>query len=341
MKLARHSTIALVLLLFSVSVSYSQAPALLSGEVSDARSGEPLPGAHVVLAGTTIGAATGADGSFTIREIPPGKYHVVASMVGYTPKEQLVEFAPGRHVTLSFELKEHTNELRGINVEARVDRAWQRAYESFQREMIGSDEYARQCKVLNPYILTFEREPDNLIATAPEPLIIENRALGYRITYLLKVFEYGETSRQNTIFWNGLPAFVEMTPASAEEAERWRKNRERAYQGTLQHFLWMLIHDPELSKSYQMVWSEGVKSGNQLRREEVLTSLDEGHWMLNAPSLTVYYKRHESTDLTFPWGPVPLEDDGTFFWPSGIQTKGEMGKHRLSRLLPRDYPRQP
>jgi hypothetical protein len=56
----------------------------ISGMVIDAATGEPLPGVNVYLEGTVIGAATDLDGYYVILNVPPGKYTLNSSMVGYT-----------------------------------------------------------------------------------------------------------------------------------------------------------------------------------------------------------------------------------------------------------------
>lgn len=53
------------------------------GKVTDAKTGEGLPGANVVLVGTKMGAATDMDGSFVIINVPVGTYSVQASMIGF------------------------------------------------------------------------------------------------------------------------------------------------------------------------------------------------------------------------------------------------------------------
>ena len=58
----------------------------IAGRVRDAKSGEALIGANVVLVGTTMGAATDLEGYYTILNIPPGKYTVIISSLGYTRK---------------------------------------------------------------------------------------------------------------------------------------------------------------------------------------------------------------------------------------------------------------
>ena len=53
------------------------------GTVRDAQTGEPLPGANVVLEGTQRGAVTDANGYYVILLVDPGMYTMKASMVGY------------------------------------------------------------------------------------------------------------------------------------------------------------------------------------------------------------------------------------------------------------------
>jgi hypothetical protein len=58
----------------------------LTGKVTDAATGTPIPGATVLLEGTTIGQATDAEGRYLIIGIPPGAYNLRFSSVGYTTK---------------------------------------------------------------------------------------------------------------------------------------------------------------------------------------------------------------------------------------------------------------
>ena len=56
----------------------------ISGTIINAESGEPLPGANVVIEGTTMGAATDPNGFYFILNVPPGYYTVNATMMGYS-----------------------------------------------------------------------------------------------------------------------------------------------------------------------------------------------------------------------------------------------------------------
>ncbi|HHJ52071.1 MAG TPA: TonB-dependent receptor [Caldithrix abyssi] len=59
----------------------------ITGRVTDANTGEPLVGANIIVKGTTMGAATDADGYFLIMNVPPGVYTIQAMYVGYDTKE--------------------------------------------------------------------------------------------------------------------------------------------------------------------------------------------------------------------------------------------------------------
>lgn len=58
----------------------------ISGTVTDSLSGETLPGVNVVISGTSQGAATSADGTYSISGVEPGVYDLQASFVGYRTK---------------------------------------------------------------------------------------------------------------------------------------------------------------------------------------------------------------------------------------------------------------
>ncbi len=55
----------------------------IAGRVLDAGTREPLPFVNVYLDSTRMGAATANDGSFLLRQVPPGKYRLRLSRLGY------------------------------------------------------------------------------------------------------------------------------------------------------------------------------------------------------------------------------------------------------------------
>ena len=58
----------------------------LAGSITEAETKEPIPGVNVILEGTTLGAMADNDGYYHVINIPPGRYDVVFSCMGYTTK---------------------------------------------------------------------------------------------------------------------------------------------------------------------------------------------------------------------------------------------------------------
>ncbi len=55
----------------------------ICGKVCDKATGEPIPGASVIIKGTSMGCAAAFDGTFTIININPGVYSLIAQTIGY------------------------------------------------------------------------------------------------------------------------------------------------------------------------------------------------------------------------------------------------------------------
>jgi outer membrane receptor protein involved in Fe transport len=55
----------------------------VSGHVKDVQTGEPLIGCTIAIVGTTLGAAADIEGAYFVLNVPPGKYDIQASMIGY------------------------------------------------------------------------------------------------------------------------------------------------------------------------------------------------------------------------------------------------------------------
>ncbi len=77
----------------------------ITGVVVDASNGMPLPGANVLVAGTTVGAATDLEGKFIILNAPAGPQTLVISYIGYQRKEVPVEVVPGGEVSVEVALQ--------------------------------------------------------------------------------------------------------------------------------------------------------------------------------------------------------------------------------------------
>lgn len=77
-------SVTLVLIVVT-KVLFSQNSSI-KGKVIDEKTGETLPGASVVIKGTTTGSNTDLDGAFTISNVAPGKYEIQCQMISYNTK---------------------------------------------------------------------------------------------------------------------------------------------------------------------------------------------------------------------------------------------------------------
>ncbi len=106
-------------LIFYSNFLVAQTAGKISGVVIDAQTGEPLIGTNILILGTSLGAATDIDGNYIILNIPPGKYDLHASMVGYERAIQKgVIINSGRTTHADFNLKATAIEQEAIVIEA-------------------------------------------------------------------------------------------------------------------------------------------------------------------------------------------------------------------------------
>ena len=88
--------VVLFLLCLPALPAYAQsATGRIVGRVTDAATGEPLPGATVLLVGTQTGAVADGDGDYFLDAVPAGLMEVRASLVGYAPLQVEVQVEPG------------------------------------------------------------------------------------------------------------------------------------------------------------------------------------------------------------------------------------------------------
>lgn len=83
LKLMRTYLMILILACSALN-SFAQTTGKLAGRVYDVETGEALPGANVILSGTSLGAACDSEGDFYIINIKPGRYDIHVSMIGYS-----------------------------------------------------------------------------------------------------------------------------------------------------------------------------------------------------------------------------------------------------------------
>ena len=107
-----RKNLKVILFLFAMlgfSLSYAQVKTI-TGKVTDASSGEPLPGVTIVVKGTTNGTITNFDGNYSI-DVEEGET-LAFSFIGYTAQEVVV----GTSSVLNIELAQSVENLEEVVV---------------------------------------------------------------------------------------------------------------------------------------------------------------------------------------------------------------------------------
>jgi TonB-linked SusC/RagA family outer membrane protein len=102
-----------VALLLLVSGTAAAQAATISGRVS-AAGGTPLPESRIIVVGTTLFGSTGADGRYTIRNVPAGNYDLRVIRVGYAEQKRPVTVAAGATATVDFTLQPVVVQLQEV-----------------------------------------------------------------------------------------------------------------------------------------------------------------------------------------------------------------------------------
>lgn len=205
------------------------------GVVKNSATREFIEGVNIFLSRTMLGDASDQNGFYNIRKVPFGTYEVIFSHVGYKIATQFITIDETKDYVLNIELEPKTSQLEEVEITARFDKSWERHFHKFEAQFLGSSPNSSRCFILNPQVLdfTYDEETDLFQAFADDVIIIENQALGYRIEYLLELFEHQNGKTR----FVGKPKFQEVSSDDNMEKKRWRKAREKSYRGSLAHFI--------------------------------------------------------------------------------------------------------
>jgi outer membrane cobalamin receptor len=94
-------------------------PGTITGSVKD-ENGQSVPSATLQLGNTNKGAATGADGNFTIENVTPGKYTLKISALGFTSFIKQIEVKDGQRVVLNLSMKSGNRDISEVTVLGRT-----------------------------------------------------------------------------------------------------------------------------------------------------------------------------------------------------------------------------
>ena len=229
----------------------------ISGTVKDKQGA--LPGASIYLSNYKNATSTNSDGKFVLSNLKPGNYDVLVQMMGYQPYTRNVIISD-KSVNIDIILKDNTILLNEVVI--RTDPNRERYLNMFKEFFIGKTPNAEKCKILNPGVLNIDYDGDarTLTVKSSDFLVIENKALGYKLRYMLQFFEYNYNTR--IVYYAGLPTFEDLK-GSKSKMRGWVKARETAYYGSTQQFFKSLYAGT--SKEDGFIINKLIKMPNEQR----------------------------------------------------------------------------
>lgn len=322
----------ILLISFLVNIHFIAYNQVITGKILDKETRNPILSAAVYFNGTSAGTLSDAEGSFRLDVSKFRSMPLSVSAVGYY-SVTLPKFTASEPNIIY--LNPRTFELDEVVVN---DKSHARERKNnliiFRDIFLGTTENSYLCKISNENDLRFKysSEKDTLIAYSIKPLLIDNKALGYKITYYLDKFEF---NINDSIFLiNGEVIFREYPTASNSKVNSFDRKRKSAYLGSRMHFLRTLWFNELDSAGYKLLNSANDTMGykNLVREYDLHSKYLRYHGRLG-----IYYHPAGEESLMIFLKDSILFDPNGFFEPHGIRWEGEMAKQRIGDMLPYDY----
>jgi TonB-linked SusC/RagA family outer membrane protein len=128
----------------SPALALGQGTGNIRGRATDAGTGGPVPAVQISVEGTSFGAQTTDDGSYSIQNVPAGAHVLVTRRVGYEPTRDTVNVQAGATATHDFSLRSVATSLNEVVVTALGQTAVARSLGVAQQTVSGTDIAAAQ-----------------------------------------------------------------------------------------------------------------------------------------------------------------------------------------------------
>lgn len=357
--------ITYIIISFISLTVFSQANYSISGKIIDAATKLPLQGASVFAENTTIGTATGAEGTFHLR-LPNGGYSIVVTFTGYQTETKRVTTgdAGNNEIIIEIKQKEKAMEEFVVKSTSEVADGLAKYGDFFMENFIGKTANSRQCYIKNKEALKFfyYRRAKRLKIVATAPLEIVNDALGYTIKYELDSFVH-EYNTQVSLY-TGYPLFQEMESSNAEQLEKRNAARKQAYNGSILHFM-RSMHQKKLAEEgfeIQFIVKNNNKEtaiqlkdfygGMNYTRDDSTNTVEI---LPNQKEVAIIYKNEEPAQLYMDTNPeasskfqvsvvsflpnesLVIEQNGFYYEQNDVTITGYWAWEKVGDMLPYNY----
>lgn len=350
---------------FLIHVAFSQT-ASISGKVTDAQSGEPLPFCNVFINNSTIATTTDFDGNYILSEVPVGDFDLGFSFLGYEAVQKPTSIKSGAQLTVNVSLTSMDQELSDVEIKAKRDKSWERELRKFKNYFLGIDDLAAKSEISNPWVIDFpeDNSNSNFRAEALQPIEIENQALGYKITFDLKQFQY--TPQFHIIA--GATRFEEMETTDPKIKANWVSNRLDTYLKSPANMFRAMIENEHNQEGFYLYGDKAGGSESRNLRSDIFANelgnsiveykpdnlvqpgRRQGEYKIFLKGrIEIHYEKGYANVNTYKDAPYPiswLEVNGNYVYVNAngmvlnekdVTFSGDMDKRKVSSMLPFDY----
>lgn len=309
----------------------------LNGTIKDVITGEAINYASVYFNGTFVGSNSDKNGNFELDISRYPSMPLTVSALGYysinipypdTVKKLVIYLTPKL-----FELHEVVINARKISRERRMNLGY------FRREFLGTTMNSANCVIINEddIYFSYDSTNDTLKASSINPIIIENKTLGYKLIYYLDTFLYSKSSKYILII--GSCIFNEDNNTDKDLQEKYDRRRRSSYLGSRMHFIRSLWADHLAEDGFVVKdLSTKVLSPDKYlcQTADTVTGLINKYFCKQKNLIITFYTRRTSSVILMNKDSVYFDKDG-YFDPLGISWQGEMAMQRIGDLLPFEY----
>jgi CarboxypepD_reg-like domain len=240
---------------------------LEKGLLLDKLTNQPISGASVFINASGIGTISASDGRFDLSKFIQAQFgHPVLTIAAMGYETATYNLANSKGAVVIY-LNPLVRELQTVTVKAAEKNGWEKYGKDFIESFLSYSDFSKLCTIENPEVLKFyyDRNANALNVIARKPLIIQNMALGYKITYWLESFEHNFSTR--ILSYSGLTFYEDLIRPNKRKAQaaRWILNRETAYEGSVMHFV-RSVHAGTLASSGFIVRRLDKVEGNRKGR---------------------------------------------------------------------------
>ncbi|MFC4263145.1 carboxypeptidase-like regulatory domain-containing protein [Ferruginibacter yonginensis] len=281
-----NKNIQLIILLLLLGMQ-ATAQLNINGKIKN-NANEPIVGASVFISNTSFTTVTNVNGQFTLSNIPIQKGELIINALGY---KTFVVAVNSSATVFDIVLEQQPKELDPVIVQSLEKNGYQKWGKLFFDLFVGTTPEAANCSIRNTKVLRFYYDKKNgiLRTVAYEPIIIENRSLGYEINYSLEDFTYN--AKEKTIFFSGYPVFKNLKGGKRKQ-QQWIENRSDCYNGSVMHFMRSIYTNQLTQHNFSVQAAKKVKNEEKQRVKKIVRqsiNLGNNDFNFNKNDSSTYY----------------------------------------------------